>query len=144
MSIAEETLNVTDEQSLNGSAGNGSKADLEFLLEALVSLRKGEFTVRLPNDWVGLRGKVADTFNDVMDQLEGMTDEVDRISRVVGIGSARLRHAMRREVVPRDAANGGAVSQAVRHALDLRRGNPEADCKSDQRVAGKRRSQRSL
>ena len=48
MSIAEETLNDTDDQGLNGSAGNGSKADLEFLLEALVSLRKGEFTVRLP------------------------------------------------------------------------------------------------
>jgi len=84
MSIAEETLTVTDESCLNGSAIDGQEADLESLLDALISLRKGEFTVRLPNDWIGLRGKVADIFNDVMDQLEGMTNEVDRISRVVG------------------------------------------------------------
>jgi HAMP domain-containing protein len=31
-----------------------------------------------------LSGKVGDIFNDVMDQLEGMTNELDRISRVVG------------------------------------------------------------
>jgi HAMP domain-containing protein/signal transduction histidine kinase/CheY-like chemotaxis protein len=87
MSIAEESFSVTDDPSdsaINGLAVDGHKSDLESLLEALISLRKGEFTVRLPHDWVGLRGKVADTFNDVMDQLEGMTDEVDRISRVVG------------------------------------------------------------
>ncbi|MEX2309343.1 MAG: HAMP domain-containing protein [Pirellulales bacterium] len=84
MSIVEDTLTADDESSINGSSVDGHKADFESLLEALISLRKGEFTVRLPNDWIGLRGKVADTFNDVMDQLEGMTDEVDRISRVVG------------------------------------------------------------
>ena len=57
MSIAEKTLVVRDDSSMNGSGVEVSKADLESLLEALVSLRKGEFTVRLPNDWVGLRGK---------------------------------------------------------------------------------------
>ena len=50
----------------------------------LTALRHGDFSVRLPASWVGLSGKVGDTFNDVMDQLEGMTNEVDRISRVVG------------------------------------------------------------
>jgi hypothetical protein len=58
--------------------------DLQALLLALNSLRKGDFTARLPATWVGLGGKVGDVFNDVMDQLERMTSEVDRISRVVG------------------------------------------------------------
>jgi HAMP domain-containing protein/signal transduction histidine kinase/CheY-like chemotaxis protein len=58
--------------------------DLPTLLEALTSLRRGDFTVRLPTNWLGMGGKVGDAFNDVMDQLEGMTDEIDRISRVVG------------------------------------------------------------
>jgi HAMP domain-containing protein/signal transduction histidine kinase/DNA-binding response OmpR family regulator len=84
MSVAEDSVSINDEHAVNGSATDGHKAELESFLDALISLRKGEFTVRLPTGWVGLRGKVADTFNDVMDQLEGMTDEVDRISRVVG------------------------------------------------------------
>jgi methyl-accepting chemotaxis protein len=88
MSIVDERIDVMDEMpdksSFHDDPTNGHKAELEELLEALISLRKGEFTVRLPQNWVGLRGKVADTFNDVMDQLEGMTNEVDRISRVVG------------------------------------------------------------
>jgi HAMP domain-containing protein/signal transduction histidine kinase/DNA-binding response OmpR family regulator len=63
---------------------NGNEVDLRTLLSALTDLRKGNFTVRLPTTWVGLSGKVSDTFNDVMDQLEGMTNELDRISRVVG------------------------------------------------------------
>src|SRR6478672_8245051 len=60
------------------------EADLPAILAALTALRKGNFTVRLPTTWVGLSGKVSDTFNDVMDQLEGTTNELDRISRVVG------------------------------------------------------------
>ncbi len=63
---------------------NAPESELVLLLEAFLSLRQGDFSVRLPCDWVGVEGKVADTFNDVMDQLEEMTNEVDRISRVVG------------------------------------------------------------
>src|SRR5687768_12569545 len=63
---------------------NGTDVELETLLSALTSLRKGDFSVRLPGNWSGLGSKVSDTFNDVMDQLESMTGELDRISRVVG------------------------------------------------------------
>ena len=70
----------------NGKHENGhsDEVDLQSLVGALASLRNGDFTVRLPRVLTGMGGKVADIFNDVMDQLEGMTDEVDRISRVVG------------------------------------------------------------
>jgi HAMP domain-containing protein len=88
MSIVEEP--IVKDQSL--TKGNGSthkdptQGDIDFqlLIGALAALRKGDFTVRLPRVWAGMGAKVADTFNDVMDQLEGMTNEVDRISRVVG------------------------------------------------------------
>ena len=79
MSLVQDAASVDD-----AKAELDSDVDLEALLGALISLRKGDFSVRLPCDWVGVEGKVADTFNDVMDQLEGMTNEVDRISRVVG------------------------------------------------------------
>src|SRR5215204_2611776 len=42
------------------------------LLAALTALKKGDFSIRLPVDWPGLEGKIADTFNDVI----GITDRL--------------------------------------------------------------------
>ena len=58
--------------------------DTTSLLTALTSLRKGDFSVRLPLDWTGVAGKVADTFNEVIELNERMAEELARISRVVG------------------------------------------------------------
>lgn len=90
MSVVEEPIvNGTkaahvDGASLQPGAEREQQVDLQSLIGALAALHKGDFTVCLPRVWSGLGGKVADTFNDVMDQLESMTNEVDRISRVVG------------------------------------------------------------
>ena len=58
--------------------------DLTALLTALTALKKGDFSVRLPLDWTGVAGKVADTFNEVIELNERMANELERISRVVG------------------------------------------------------------
>jgi HAMP domain-containing protein/CheY-like chemotaxis protein/signal transduction histidine kinase len=58
--------------------------DPRLLLRALTAFRRGDFTVRLPDDWTGLGGKIADAFNDVIDLNQRMAREVDRLSRVVG------------------------------------------------------------
>src|SRR5262245_61629414 len=39
--------------------------DSRQILRALMALKKGDFTVRLPIDWSGTAGKIADTFNEV-------------------------------------------------------------------------------
>src|SRR5688572_17474216 len=54
------------------------------MLTALIALKKGDFSVRLPTDWMGLPGKVADTFNEVVELNQRMATELERISRVVG------------------------------------------------------------
>src|SRR5262249_53141561 len=41
-------------------------------------------SVRLPDDWTGMAGKVADTLNDVISMNQRLARELDRISRVVG------------------------------------------------------------
>src|SRR5262249_11339801 len=41
-------------------------------------------SVRLPDDWTGLAGQIADTFNDVIATNQRMAHELERISRVVG------------------------------------------------------------
>jgi len=71
-----------------GSGGSGTPVPEQFdprlLLRALSAFRRGDFTVRLPDDWTGLGGKIADAFNDVIDTNQRMARELDRLSRVVG------------------------------------------------------------
>src|SRR5262249_50276780 len=50
----------------------------------LLALKKGDFSVRLPQDWAGIPGKIADTFNDVVERNDQLTRELERVSRVVG------------------------------------------------------------
>ena len=58
--------------------------DAPTLLAALKAVRKGDFSARLPDDWTGLPGKVADTFNEVVELNERMAAELERLSQVVG------------------------------------------------------------
>jgi HAMP domain-containing protein/signal transduction histidine kinase/CheY-like chemotaxis protein len=58
--------------------------DTTVLLSALTALKKGDFTVRLPLQFTGLAGKVADCFNEVVELNQRMARELDRLSRVVG------------------------------------------------------------
>src|SRR5438874_3505140 len=54
------------------------------ILAALRAVRKGDFSVRLPLDRTGLAGELAEAFNDVVEMLDRSTQELGRISRVVG------------------------------------------------------------
>src|SRR5438552_152135 len=68
----------------NGSRLNGDGVDSKQLLSALSAFKRGDFSARLPDDWTGIGGKIADTFNDVIATNEKMARELDRISRIVG------------------------------------------------------------
>src|SRR5579871_6734818 len=65
---------------------NGHMTDgtMSALLAGLTALKKGKTGVRLPLDWTGVAGKVADAFNDVVELNERMALELDRMRRVVG------------------------------------------------------------
>jgi HAMP domain-containing protein/signal transduction histidine kinase/CheY-like chemotaxis protein len=58
--------------------------DCTRVLSALNSFKRGDFTVRLPQEWTGVAGKVADAFNDVVALNQRMARELERLSRVVG------------------------------------------------------------
>ena len=58
--------------------------DLAVILASLQSMRDGDFTVRLPGTWVGLAGKVADTFNEIVAANQHMAQELRRVGQVVG------------------------------------------------------------
>ncbi|HZY19267.1 MAG TPA: HAMP domain-containing protein, partial [Ramlibacter sp.] len=54
------------------------------LLKGLTDLRKGNAKAQLPPDWPGVFGKVADAFNDVVAENVRISQELARLSRVVG------------------------------------------------------------
>jgi signal transduction histidine kinase/HAMP domain-containing protein len=54
------------------------------LLSALAALKSGDFSVRLPVDWVGIAGKTADTFNEVVALNQRMARELVRLHQAVG------------------------------------------------------------
>src|SRR5688572_12476127 len=64
--------------------GSAEGAELRELLAILGAVRGGDFSVRLPGDWDGLWGKVADTFNDIVASNERMSQQLDRVGQVVG------------------------------------------------------------
>ena len=68
----------------NGSRLNGDGVDSKQLLSALGAFCRGDFSVRLPEDWTGIGGKIADAFNDVIATNGKIARELDRISRIVG------------------------------------------------------------
>jgi HAMP domain-containing protein/signal transduction histidine kinase len=68
----------------NRSQTNGNDFDTGQLLAALMAFKRGDFSARLPENWTGVPGKIADTFNAVIEANERMTRELERIGRVVG------------------------------------------------------------
>src|SRR5206468_5406448 len=68
----------------NHSQTNGNDFDTGQLLVALMAFKRGDFSARLPEDWTGVPGKIADAFNAVIEANQRMTRELERIGRVVG------------------------------------------------------------
>jgi len=79
-----KTTSIRTLRPRSSSRLNGDGLDSKQLLAALMAFKHGDFTVRLPDDWTGVAGKIADTFNDVIGTNQRMTEELERIGRVVG------------------------------------------------------------
>ncbi|MYN26688.1 hybrid sensor histidine kinase/response regulator [Duganella levis] len=69
---------------MNNMTDLGEQLDAKVLLSTLMALKKGDFSVRMPSDWIGMAGKIADTLNDIIDTKSRMVREVTEVSRVVG------------------------------------------------------------
>jgi HAMP domain-containing protein/CheY-like chemotaxis protein/signal transduction histidine kinase len=63
--------------------GNAS-AEMHELLHALQAVRVGDFSVRMSGDKVGIAGKIADTFNEIVAANERMAQQLERVGETVG------------------------------------------------------------
>src|SRR6201997_919324 len=79
-----KALLTTKARPRNRSQTNGSELDTKQLLAALMAFKRGDFSARLPEHWTGVPGKIADTFNTVIESNQRMTRELGRIVNVVG------------------------------------------------------------
>jgi hypothetical protein len=69
--------------STNGHALMGECVDQTKLLAALRRMRAGDSRVRLPLDWMGVPGNIAEVFNEIVELNQRLNREVGRISLTV-------------------------------------------------------------
>ena len=74
-----QTIPHATENGLNGDAHG-----LTELLHALQAMRVGDFSVRMAGDRIGIMGKIADTFNEIVATNQRMAKQVERVGQVVG------------------------------------------------------------
>ncbi len=66
------------------SEANGAPDPLQDLLHALQAMRAGDFSVRMTGDHLGIEGKIADTFNEIVAANQRMAQQLERVGQVVG------------------------------------------------------------
>src|SRR5215210_8268885 len=89
---------------MRNQQANTDTLDTKLLLKVLMAFKRGDFSARLPTEWTGEAGKIADTLNDIIELNEKTTRELERVSRVVG----REGKITQRATVP--AASGSWVN----------------------------------
>jgi signal transduction histidine kinase/CheY-like chemotaxis protein/HAMP domain-containing protein len=60
------------------------RLDEVMLLSVLSDVKNGDFSVRMPLEWTGVAGKIADRLNDVIAANQSLGAELARVSRAVG------------------------------------------------------------
>jgi methyl-accepting chemotaxis protein len=83
----------TKRRAARGAAPDSEEARARRLLAAMVSFRDGDFSVRLPTEWSGTQGRIAEAFNQTIAQQQRLSAEVARLSASVG-KEGRLRQRM--------------------------------------------------
>jgi HAMP domain-containing protein/CheY-like chemotaxis protein/signal transduction histidine kinase len=63
---------------------NGKGDPLQELLHALQAMRSGDFSMRMTGDHLGIEGKIADTFNEIVAANQQMAQQLERVGQVVG------------------------------------------------------------
>ena len=63
---------------------NGTGHQFHELLAALQAVRVGDFSVRMSGDRLGIEGKIADTFNEIVAANQRMAQQLERVGQRVG------------------------------------------------------------
>src|ERR1700693_4532060 len=72
------------EPAAHHDAQGPSAAVLRDLLHALQAMRVGDFSVRMAGDGIGIEGKIADTFNEIVATNQSVANQLESVGQVVG------------------------------------------------------------
>src|SRR5690606_29538147 len=86
-----EAVRRRSSRSADAAGADQSDLDLRELLRALQAVRDGNFAVRLPGDKTGLAGKIADTFNAIVESSQHLARELEKAGQIVG-REGKTRH----------------------------------------------------
>ncbi len=75
---------VAPEKNGPDAMNGGADPAMYDFLRALQAMRVGDFSVRMAGDQVGLAGKIADTFNEIVAANQRMAQQLERVGQVVG------------------------------------------------------------
>ncbi len=110
---------------MRSSAPVDTTLDSAVLLAVLAQVRSGDFTARMPLEWTGVAGKVADGLNDVIIANQALETELARVSVAVGEQGklsqrVALRGASRSWIRSVESVN-DLIEALVRPTIDLQR-----------------------
>ncbi len=89
-----------------------SNLDAGALLRTLRAFKKGDFSVRMSERYSGVALEIVETLNEIIELNEGMSNEFDRIAKVVGKEGKLAQRATLRE-------GGGSWSSCIESVNDL-------------------------
>jgi hypothetical protein len=87
---------------------------LREILRVLVAVRDGDFSVRLPDHWTGLLGKIGDSVNDIVAANQKMAEQLERVGQVVG----KQGRTQQRVRFPRSVGSWAAMEESVNTLID--------------------------
>src|ERR1051326_1460788 len=94
--------------------GDQNSTFSDRLLTAMLSFRDGDFNVRMPSNLLGVDGKIADAFNEIVSFSDCRAKETVRVSNVVG-KEGKLRERMN---LPGGAGGWGAEVSAINTLIE--------------------------
>jgi HAMP domain-containing protein/signal transduction histidine kinase/CheY-like chemotaxis protein len=89
-----KSISVSKNMGIGNDFGEkGATARSRQLLTAMMAFRDGDFSVKLPADWPGVDGRIAEAFNQSVGHERRISREVARLSAIVG-KEGRLKQRM--------------------------------------------------
>src|SRR5215510_9539051 len=84
MSDLDPVTSATRRRAKGRVYANGKTDAAQELLHALQAMRAGDFSVRMTGDHLGIEGKIADTFNEIVAANQRMAQQLERVGQRVG------------------------------------------------------------
>src|SRR3984957_13593351 len=70
---------------------SGDEVTDHELFSTLLKVRNGDFSVRLPADQIGIKGKICDSLNEIIEMNEKMVVEIEKVGNSIG-KQGKLNH----------------------------------------------------